>query len=224
MLARRFQLRFALPNGRFLKQSKDLLSSLDGDVATVNTDRVSLFDGDAVAYLLKARDIPHLIATQRVHIGLVPEEWFMEFNSRGQGNRLKVVERTSWINTSLVFFSMSENDWPPKETARIATPFPSLAERTLKKQNVQCTEILPLSGSTEAVLPDIADIGFDCVETGDTLKRHKMVQLFVAYENLSVSLAMSTLTSTASTSSLISHITKHLQARNPISFGTSQKP
>lgn len=60
----------------------------------------------------------------------------------------------------------AENDSrPPGRIHSVATPYPNLA-RQLLSGTAPDADIIAVSGSTEALVPDIADACFDLVETG----------------------------------------------------------
>jgi ATP phosphoribosyltransferase len=50
---------------------------------------------------------------------------------------------------------------------------------------------LVLSGSVEATVPTLAPWGFDCVETGETLRANNLREHVIVFDNLTLSLVSS---------------------------------
>jgi ATP phosphoribosyltransferase len=63
---------------------------------------------------------------------------------------------------------------PPRSIRSVATPYPNLA-RGLLRGVAPDAEVIAVNGSTEALVPDIADASLDLVETGTSAALNSLV-------------------------------------------------
>jgi ATP phosphoribosyltransferase len=82
-------------------------------------------------------------------------------------NRVRIVVATPAAKAGIL-------DAPPPRPLVVATEYPNVAERWMMARGLAHV-VLRSHGSTEAYLPDIADVIIDCVETGATLAANGLV-------------------------------------------------
>lgn len=166
-----------LPKGRFESCTRTLLGSL----GIVWKDRLCyrVPAWRATVLLLKASDIPRAVSEGHIDLAVTPEEWSLELDTQAPGTVVRVAKLPGWLPTRLSFFGQPGIAWPPIGRARVATCFPGVAVSLLHRLGV-AADILHVTGSTEAFVGVLADYGFDCVETGMSLRRHGLIELHQA--------------------------------------------
>lgn len=124
--------------------------------------------------IVKARAIPQLLALGNFQLGFCGHDLLTEYGNpelkviRDLGlNRVRIVVAVPEHSTGLL-----EN--PPKRPVVIATEYEQLAAQWAMQRSLAHI-ILQTFGSTEGYAPEDADIVFDCVETGDTLRANGLV-------------------------------------------------
>ena len=116
---------------------------------------------EVTIFLMKAPDVAHLLRRNLLDLGLTGDEWLMETGA--PANRRCFETRSYEASVCLL---MAEADPRPLRRIRsVATPYPNLA-RDLLSEIAPVSEIMAVSGSSEALVPDIADACLDVVETG----------------------------------------------------------
>jgi ATP phosphoribosyltransferase len=166
-------MRVGTPKGRFAGFSHRVLEHLEVD--THATGALRLLGLRDQAWLLKARDIPGMVAAGMLEIGLAPLEWVEEL-----GTGCEVVGRVGGYDARISLLVPSSPP-PPGRVLRVATEFPVLAARCFAEHDGPL-EIIEVHGSTEALPPELADVVVDCVETGATAKSHGLAEQRVVLE------------------------------------------
>jgi ATP phosphoribosyltransferase len=180
-------IKIALPKGRFSELSQKVFHGLGGKLLRLKALRASVLDDQGEIYFLNAADIPHLVSVGTIHCGISPDEWCLEFRHLNRHVGFDTYRNLKWISTKLAFFSMADDTWPAPHGVTVATSFPALTKAILNEQGIKIAKLLPLRGSVEACVPSLADIGFDCVETGKTLIANELNIKYIPYNNLGVS-------------------------------------
>jgi ATP phosphoribosyltransferase len=161
--------KIALPTGRLLSLSRRILRESFGlnykkRVLSYQYNHPDF--GSLIIKLLKVQDIPQAVSKLGFHIGVTYGEWQLETEFKGI-----VAGSIPGYQTSIVVLSPKSwnQGWKPspKETLRVATNFPNLAQKYLKKRGVRY-ELVKVHGSEEAYPPDVVDIAICCLETGQT--------------------------------------------------------
>jgi ATP phosphoribosyltransferase len=127
-------------------------------------------DSSATIYLLKAQDIGRMLATQLLDLGLTGDEWLMETGVPPEARCLK----TDGYRATVSLLVASDNARSSRCIRSIATPYPRLTRR-LMQDVAPAAEILPVGGSSEALVPDLADACVDVVESGNTAALNALV-------------------------------------------------
>jgi len=121
---------------------------------TVGSLEVSVF-------LMKAPDVARLLTRNLLDLGLTGDEWLME---TGAPPDRRCFEARSY-EASICLLMARDDHRPPSRIRFVVTPYPNLARSLLSETAPDC-EIMAVSGSSEALVPDIADACIDVVETG----------------------------------------------------------
>jgi ATP phosphoribosyltransferase len=173
-------LRVALPKGRFLGYSQGLIRNIfDADVVfDESVDRVKIDRNGAECFFLKSPDIPYLLSSRRVDIAVAPKEWCLEYGLFDAPDIRLVKDSLNELKIKLCFFSET-GDWPDVDSLSVVTSFPNIVESYLKSNTLivdkyKNIEIISMKGSIEAMVASVANVGFDCVETGSSIDSHKL--------------------------------------------------
>jgi ATP phosphoribosyltransferase len=116
---------------------------------------------DIAVYLLKAPDVAAFLGTSQLDLGLAGDEWLLE---TGIPAACRCFEVRSYVATLGLLTAVGDTR-TVDDLRSIATPYPRLARR-LVRDLAPLAVVMPVAGSTEAVVPDIADACLDVVETG----------------------------------------------------------
>jgi ATP phosphoribosyltransferase len=171
-------LTLALPKGRLLKPSIDLLGGMGLDGIPDESRRL-IFTAERqglCVLILKPADIPTYVEYGAADLGIVGKDILLEQEPHvyepldlGFGFcRLVVAEPEE----------LWRRDDPSKWSwVRVATKYPNLAERYFTERGIQ-VELIRLDGSIElAPLVGLADRIVDLVQSGETLRANGLVEV-----------------------------------------------
>jgi ATP phosphoribosyltransferase len=164
-------IRLGLPRGRMAADSDTFCRALGVTVkpgvlsysTRVGCLPVSIF-------LLRAPDVARMLRRNYLDLGLTGDEWLME---TGVPPDRRCFEARSY--EASICLLMAEAD--PRHSWHIrsvVTPYPNLAG-SLLREIAPDAEIITVSGSTEGLVPDIADACLDVVETGTSAALNGLV-------------------------------------------------
>ncbi len=159
-------LRVGLPKGRGLEYTRRACVRLNMEI----DERMYRYESPAgfVLYLLKFGDIARLLAAGTLDLGITGEEWLLEAEDPCEPiPRLTSVP----IYAARLCLLQPAGARIPYRIGLVASPFPRLAAR-LVADLMPVPEIMSIDGTSEALVPDLADAAVDVVETGETAKRH----------------------------------------------------
>lgn len=164
-------IKLGLPKGRMASASDRFCDALGVKTrAGVLKYRTMVCGLPVSIYLMKAADVAHLLKKNLLDLGLIGDEWLMETDIRPDG---RCFETRSY--EALVCLLMARDDFRPFSCIRsVVTPYPNLARRLLGDMASR-SEIMAISGSSEAMVPDIADACIDIVETGTSADLNSLV-------------------------------------------------
>lgn len=168
-------MRIGLPKGTVKGRSERLIEELTGQ--RIQPRRLAYTRDQLTCFLLKHRDIPVLMKSGDLDLGITSTEWLVE-----KGPELEVLHRTDWCDTriSLVGTERSYARVRSGDGFSCVTEFPVLATRYLVERSLfERARFVNISGSTEALVPRIYDVGIDCIETGETLAANGLIELDV---------------------------------------------
>jgi ATP phosphoribosyltransferase len=172
-------LTIALPKGRLLPPTQQLLAQLGYDSTVVGNGTRKLVASDPVLpvrYLLvKPIDVPTYVQYGAADVGVVGQDVLREANS-------DVLEQLNlgFGCCRLVLAGRPEQrqlDLRLAPHLRIASKYPNLARTHFQRRGLS-VEVIPLQGSVElAPLVDLTDLLVDIVETGSTLRANGLIEL-----------------------------------------------
>lgn len=167
-----------LPKGRLLPGVADLLSRIDIEFKYKN-DRdykpiVRSGTGAYTARVVKPRAIPQLLALEQFDVGFVGRDIVSEADYEPVEILLDLGLNSVELVVAVAKGQEEILSNPPKRPLVIATEYESLAHRWAMQRGLAhiCVQTY---GSTEGYAPDIADIVFDCCETGNTIEANGLV-------------------------------------------------
>jgi ATP phosphoribosyltransferase len=175
--------------GRLSEKSLELIS--ESDIRHTQDSRrklISIGENFPVEILyLRDDDIPQYVADSVADIGIVGENEVQEKNLH-----VKIVERLGFAKCRLSLAIPQSDSFSGLEYfngKRIATSYPHILEKFLKKHNLNA-EIHVISGSVE-IAPGIglADAIFDIVSTGSTLLHNRLKEVEIITRSEAVVIA-----------------------------------
>lgn len=174
---------FALPKGRILKQAMPILATAGIDLrgAFESGDRRLRVDlpGGHQALLVKPTDVPTYVEHGIADMGIAGRDT-LEEQSR---DLYEPVD----LRIGLCRMAVAEPKNRPARlrrgmTLRVATKYPRVSARHYRQKGIQ-PEIIPLYGSIElAPLTGLADQIVDLVESGETLRQNRLVEVETVFE------------------------------------------
>jgi ATP phosphoribosyltransferase len=163
--------RVGLPKGRLLPVSVRVLEQLRLTWDSSQSYRIP--SADITVWLLKMCDIPKLVASGGLDVGLAPTEWVEE---SGEGCERLADADGYPVRVSILGTPEWQGRLDETRPLRVATEYPNLARRHLAHRAPRLT-VVEIHGSAEAYPPELADIVVDSVETGATAERHGLVEV-----------------------------------------------
>jgi ATP phosphoribosyltransferase len=164
-------IRLGLPKGRMAADSWRFCQALDVTVVGGVLKYGTTVAGVPVSILfLKPADVARLLAQNLIDLGLTGEEWLFE---AGLSPICRCFEVGSYY-ASLCLLMARGDTRPIAGISRIATPFPHWS-RSLLNDMAPEARVLSVGGSTEALVPDVAEACVDVVESGRTAAMNGLV-------------------------------------------------
>lgn len=179
---------FALAKGRLGDASADLLERCGADVRVLRekTRKLVLESGDKKYgfFLVKPSDVPTYVEAGVADLGIVGKDTLME-EEKDLYEMLDL--RLGECSLCLAGFP-DRKDVLTNPLLRVATKYVRIAKRMFAERGEE-TEIIPLHGSIElAPITGLADVIFDVVQTGSTLKANGLVVLEEVYAGITARL------------------------------------
>jgi len=119
---------------------------------------------------MKAPDVARLLSKNLLDLGLTGDEWLME---AGVSPDRRCFEARSYEASVCLLMARGDHR-PPSRIRSVVTPYPHLA-KSLFRSIAPSAEILTVGGSTEALVPDMADACVEVVETGTTAALNALI-------------------------------------------------
>jgi len=182
-------IRLGLPGNRYLPNTQSFLRRMNS-LAVIGLNGNASFNVGSCSFnalITKARDTVALVSQEAIEAAIVPDEWLLEHLAFAP-NSIRILGSVSWLTVRLSLFGAPGALWPPALAPSMVTPFPNLLRAYLKHLGIPVKELFNVSGSTEGLVPAVADFGFDTVETGATLSAHSLVELHTTHRDLALSL------------------------------------
>lgn len=150
-----------LPKGNVFDKSKEIVEKFTG--SSVVDGKLKIEYKNYRFYFLKHRDIPFLVENGKLDYGITSDEWIAE-----TGVAVARIKELDWCNTQIALIK-SKNY--VGDLLNCVTEFENIA----KKYFENSVQIERISGSSEALIPEIYNCCIDCVESGKTLKVNDLV-------------------------------------------------
>ena len=169
-------IKFALPKGRLAEKSAELLAKcgVDTSVLAEVTRKLVLESADRRYgfFLVKPADVPAYVEAGVADLGIVGKDTLIE-----EGRDLYEMLDLKMGECRLCIAGYPERkDVLTNPHLRVATKYVNTARRVFADREE--IEIIPLHGSIElAPVTGLADVIFDVVQTGSTLKANGLVVL-----------------------------------------------
>ena len=169
-------IKFALPKGRLAEKSAELLAKcgVDTSVLAEDTRKLVLESADRRYgfFLVKPADVPAYVEAGVADLGIVGKDTLIE-----EGRDLYEMLDLKMGECRLCIAGYPERkDVLTNPHLRVATKYVNTARRGFADREE--IEIIPLHGSIElAPVTGLADVIFDVVQTGSTLKANGLVVL-----------------------------------------------
>lgn len=178
---------FALPKGRLAEKSAELLEKCGVDTAVLQEDTRKLLlesaDKKYGFFLVKPADVPAYVEAGVADLGIVGKDTLIE-----EGRDLYEMLDLKMGECRLSIAGYPERrDVLTNPHLRVATKYVNTARRVFADREE--IEIIPLHGSIElAPVTGLADVIFDVVQTGSTLKANGLVVLEDVYTGITARL------------------------------------
>lgn len=169
-------IKFALPKGRLAEKSAELLAKCGVDTSVLAEDTRKLVlesvDRRYGFFLVKPADVPAYVEAGVADLGIVGKDTLIE-----EGRDLYEMLDLKMGECRLCIAGYPERkDVLTNPHLRVATKYVNTARRVFADREE--IEIIPLHGSIElAPVTGLADVIFDVVQTGSTLKANGLVVL-----------------------------------------------
>ncbi len=179
---------FALPKGRLAEKSAEMLSACGVDTAVLREDTRRLVltsaDGNYRFFLVKPADVPVYVESGVADLGIAGKDTLIE-----EGRDLYEILDLKTGACSLCIAGYPERrDVLTNAHLRIATKYVNTAKKVFAARGEEI-EIIPLHGSIElAPVTGLADVIFDVVQTGSTLKANGLVVLEEVFSGITARL------------------------------------
>lgn len=178
---------FALPKGRLAEKSAQLLQQCGVDTAVLSEDTRKLVlesaDGKYGFFLVKPADVPVYVESGVADLGIVGKDTLIE---EGRDLYEMLDLKMGECRLSIAGYP-ARRDVLTNPHLRVATKYVNTARRVFADREE--IEIIPLHGSIElAPVTGLADVIFDVVQTGSTLRANGLVVLEDVYTGITARL------------------------------------
>jgi ATP phosphoribosyltransferase len=181
---------FALAKGRLAEESATLLKKcgVDTDVLKEDTRKLVLESGDGKYgfFLVKPSDVPTYVESGVADLGIAGKDTLLEEDK----------DLYEMLDLKLGECRLCIAGYPHRSDAltrphlRVATKYVQTAKRLFASRGEE-VEIIPLHGSIElAPVTGLADVIFDVVQTGSTLKANGLEVLEEVYTGITARLVV----------------------------------
>lgn len=164
-------IKIGLPKGRMALETGRFCGALGVQIRPgVLSYRATVRRIDVSVMLLKAADVARLLRRNLLDLGLTGDEWLLE---TGIPLDHRCFEARSYEATVCLLTAQGDVR-PPRCIRSVVTPYPNLARSLISGSAPDC-RIVAVSGSSEALVPDVADACIDLVETGSSAALNALV-------------------------------------------------
>ena len=173
----------AVPRGRILEESKDILSKTnfapDSELFSEDTRKLTFSSSDPSINYIKVRafDVCTFVAFGAAHIGIAGDDVIQEFNYSEVYTPLNLKIGNCRLSVAALKVLLKDEDPKTWSNIRIATKYPNITKEFFAKKGVQ-VEAIKLNGSME-LAPSLSMCRriVDLVSTGKTLKENGLKEI-----------------------------------------------
>jgi ATP phosphoribosyltransferase len=164
-------IRLGLPKGRMAAETDRFCAALGVDLSPgVLSYQAVVRNLEIAIFLMKVPDIARMLRRNLLDLGVTGDEWLME---TGVSLGRRCFETRSY-EASVCLLMAAGDPRPLWRIRSVVTPYPNLAWDLLCQTAPQ-SEIVAVNGSSEALVPHIADACVDVVETGTSAAVNALV-------------------------------------------------
>ena len=180
---------FALSKGRLAEKAGQLLAAAGVDTAVLSEDTRKLVlesvDGEYRFFLVKPADVPIYVESGVAALGIVGKDTLIE----ERRDLYEMLDLKMGECRLCIAGYPERRDVLTNPHLRVATKYVNTARRVFADREE--IEIIPLHGSIElAPVTGLADVIFDVVQTGSTLKANGLVVLEEVFSGITARLVV----------------------------------
>lgn len=181
---------FALSKGRLAKESAVLLKACGVDTSVLEQDTRELVlksrDGKYGFFLVKPSDVPTYVEAGVADLGIVGKDTLLE----EEKDLYEMLDLRLGECKLCIAGDPVRKDALTNPHLRVATKYVNTAKRVFAERGEEI-EVIPLHGSIElAPVTGLADLIFDVVQTGSTLKANGLAVLEEVYTGITARLVV----------------------------------
>lgn len=181
---------FALSKGRLAKESAVLLKACGVDTSVLEQDTRELVlksrDGKYGFFLVKPSDVPTYVEAGVAELGIVGKDTLLE----EEKDLYEMLDLRLGECKLCIAGDPARKDALTNPHLRVATKYVNTAKRVFAERGEEI-EVIPLHGSIElAPVTGLADLIFDVVQTGSTLKANGLAVLEEVYTGITARLVV----------------------------------
>ncbi len=193
------EINLALPDGhqqapaaQFLKQAGLALQGYSEEVVS----RRPSADLDWLGIkVIRPQDMPLQVANSNFDLAITGEDWLREHLYRFPSSPVKKLFALGFGTVKIVAAVSQEMPAADVDELRslvqsgkfaplkVASEYINIADRYLRDNHINPYKLIPTWGASEAFLPEDADMLIDNVQTGKTLKQHKLKIIDVLFQS-----------------------------------------
>jgi ATP phosphoribosyltransferase len=179
------QLKIALPKGRLLDPSMEILESLGYDLREVHDTRKLVIEDHAAKFLIaKPMDVSTYVEYGAADVGVVGQDALRESECDVYEPLLLPYGNCRLVVAGNEKFQSAE--WKMLTGLRVATKYPKCAMKYFASRGL-AVEIIHVYGSVElAPVVGLADLIVDVVDTGRTLKENGLIELDEVFKSQAI--------------------------------------
>ena len=195
------RIRLAVADGHQRKYGSAFLLSCGIEIEGYETPDVARRPGsnleNTLVKVIRPQDMPTQVANGHFDVAVTGEDWFKDHRYQFPDTPVKklmnlgfggvrvcaVVHNDLGVKSVDQFKDLFSRGAFPFPYIRIASEYVNIADHFAYTHHFQRYKVIPTSGSTEAYLPEDADIIIENSQTGRTLKVHNLGVIKVLFES-----------------------------------------
>jgi len=209
------------PTSQFLKQAGLALQGYSEEVVS----RRPSADLDWLGIkVIRPQDMPLQVANSNFDLAITGEDWLLEHLYRFPSSPVKklfalgfgIVKIVAAVSQEMPVADIDElrslvqsSKFAP---LKVASEYINIADKYLRDNHVNPYKLIPTWGASEAFLPEDADMLIDNVQTGKTLKQHKLRVIDVLFRSSACLIANKDSLASSDKKGKMEFLTKKLRA------------